>query len=43
MTIPPKIKTIDTLKNLAIAQRKGKIEVIANENSAYYQSLKVQF
>jgi len=43
MTYPPRIKTIDTLINLAIAQRNGEIQVIANENSSYGQWLKVQF
>ena len=41
MAIPSKVKPIDTINELAIAQREGKIQVIAVENSVFYIELKV--
>jgi hypothetical protein len=41
MTLPPKLKTIDTITQLAKAQSNGQIQVIATESSAYFHSLKV--
>jgi hypothetical protein len=41
MAVPSKIKTIDTLKELANAQRNGLIQVTCIGDSSYYESLMV--
>jgi len=41
MAVPSHVKTIDTINELAIAQRAGKIQVTATASSSYYHSLKV--
>ncbi len=41
MTFPPKLKTIDTITQLANAQSNGQIQVVATKSSAYFHSLKV--
>jgi len=41
MAISSSLKTIDTIHELAIEQRNGRIQVTATEKSVYFQSLKV--
>jgi len=41
MAVPSKVKTIDTVTELAIAQTSGKIQVTAIEKTSYYHLLKV--
>jgi hypothetical protein len=41
MTVPPKMKNIDTITELANAQSNGQIQVIASKGSTYFSALKV--
>ncbi len=41
MTVPPKLKTIDSVTELATEQTNGKIQVTATANSTYFESMKV--
>ncbi len=41
MAFPLHIKTINTINELAIAQRNGEIQAIATGSSAYFHALKV--
>jgi hypothetical protein len=41
MAVPSKIKTIDTLKELANVQRNGLIQVTCIGGSSYFESLMV--
>jgi hypothetical protein len=41
MTIPSRVKTIDTITELSIEQKSGRIQVIAPHGSIHFQELKV--
>jgi len=41
MAVPSRVKTIDTVTELAIAQTNGQIQVIANEKTSDYYLFKV--
>jgi len=41
MAVPSRVKTIDTINELAFAQRMGWIQVTAIGGSSYFDSLKV--